>query len=183
MDAWTGVGGDGFLRDPDRWLDAFAPPANADPILRAAADGLTALSDRLGGETSARLRSWRALMAAPHSLAQWIEETAERFEKCLDWLYALRNTALHDGRFGSTTDLLDVHLGRSLVDLTLEFLGNWYQHAVTPTPEQPGMTAFEVIEHLADRQQTVLGELRRGTSAGLNVTRLTSPASDGWDRA
>ncbi|MFD7713671.1 hypothetical protein [Streptomyces sp. NPDC059786] len=183
VDAWTGVGEDGFLRDVDRWLDVFAPPAQADPVLRDAADGFTALTDRLGGETADRLGTWRTRMADPRLLARWIEETAGRFETCLDWLYALRNTALHDGRFDSATDLLDVHTGRSLVDLTLEFLGNWYQHAATPTPEQPGMTAFEVIRHLADRQQSVVAALRGGTRAKLNVTRLTSPASDGWDRA
>ncbi|WP_405581720.1 hypothetical protein [Streptomyces sp. NBC_01190] len=128
-------------------------------------------------------RPVRALIADPRSLARWIEETAGRFEMCLEWLYALRNTALHDGWFDSSTDLLDVHFGRSLVDLTLEFLGNWYQHAATASAKQSGMTAFGVIEHLADRQQTVVGELRAGRRTGLNVTRLTSPTSSGWDRA
>ncbi|MDQ0946135.1 hypothetical protein QFZ24_000058 [Streptomyces phaeochromogenes] len=177
VDTWTGFGNDGLLRDSGRWLDAFAPPADADPKLLAAAVGLDALIKCLGGETAARLRAWRALLADPCSLAQWIEETAERFEESLNWLYALRNTALHDGRFTSATDLLDVHTGRSLVDLTLEFLGNWYQHVATSTPEQAGMTAFEVVAHLADRQQTVIAALRGGTRVGLNVTWLTSPSS------
>ena len=78
----------------------------------------------LSGETAARLRYWRAMLADPTSLAAWIEETANRFKRILDWLYVTRNTALHDGRFASATDLLDVHAGRALVDLTLEFLGN-----------------------------------------------------------
>ncbi|MFJ9634441.1 hypothetical protein ACIRU8_42790 [Streptomyces sp. NPDC101175] len=180
VEAWTGVGPDGLLRDPDRWLDTFASSANADPVLRAASDGLAALTDRLGGETAARLRVWRALLADPCSLAEWIKETAGRFEKSLNWLYAIRNTALHDGRFASATDLLDVHAGRALVDLTLEFLGNWYQHA--PTSEQTEWTAVEVIAHLADRQQKVVEELEGGTRAGWNVSRLTSPSSTGWDR-
>ncbi|MGW1762200.1 hypothetical protein [Streptomyces mirabilis] len=183
VDAWTGVGDDGLLRDPDRWLDAFAPPADADPALRAAADALAALTDRLGGETAARLRTWCALLADPCSLATWIKGTAGRFETSLDWLYAIRNTALHDGRFASATDLLDVHAGRALVDLTLEFLGNWYQHAPTPTLEQPERTAVAVIAHLAVRQQKVVEELEGGTRAGWNVSRLTSPTSTGWDRA
>jgi hypothetical protein len=183
---WTpgpGSGSDGLLRDPDRWLDAFAPPADADPALRAAADALVALTDRLGGETAARLRTWRALLADPCSLATWLKGTAGRFETSLDWLYAIRNTALHDGRFASATDLLDVHAGRALVDLTLEFLGNWYQHAPTPTLEQPERTAVAVIAHLAVRQQKVVEELEGGTRAGWNVSRLTSPTSTGWDRA
>ncbi|MEW2570215.1 hypothetical protein [Streptomyces sp. NPDC047070] len=183
VDVWTGVGEDGLLRDPDRWLDTFAPPADADPALRAAADALAALTDRLGGETAARLRTWRDLLADPRSLATWITGTAGRFEKSLDWLYAIRNTALHDGRFASATDLLDIHAGRALVDLTLEFLGNWYQHAATPTPQQPGRTAVAVIAYLADRQQDVVTALEGGTRARWNVSRLTSPSSTGWDRA
>ncbi|MGW6898855.1 hypothetical protein ACWGF2_19945 [Streptomyces sp. NPDC054919] len=183
VNAWTGAGDDGLLRDPDRWLDVFAPPADAEPALRAAADALAALTDLLGGQIAARLRYWHALLADPRSLAAWIEETTRQFKNSLDWLYVIRNTALHDGRFTSATDLLDVHAGRALVDLTLEFLGNWYRHEATAAPERVGLTAVEVVAHLADRQQAVVAELRGGTRVGWNVTRLTSPTSTGWDRA
>ena len=115
-------------------------------------------------------------------LADWIEGTAERFEKSLQWLYALRNTALHDGRFTSATDLLDVHAGRALVDLTLEFLGNWYRHEANAAPEHTGLTAIEAIAHLADRQQDLLTALRSGIPTRWNATRLTSPTSAGWER-
>ncbi|MFJ8034667.1 hypothetical protein [Streptomyces sp. NPDC096032] len=179
VDAWTGVGHDGLLRDPDRWFAVFAPPADADPALRAAADALTALTDRVSGETAKRLRTWRARLADPNSLADWIEETATRFKKSLDWLYALRNTALHDGRFISATDLLDVHAGRGLVDLTLEFLGNWYRHETAAAPEQTGLTAVDVIVHLAERQKTLVTALRSGAPARWSVTRLTSPTFTG----
>ncbi len=183
VDAWTAIGDDGLLRHPNRWLDAFAPPADAEPALRAAADALAALTDRIGGETANRLRTWRARLADPSSLADWIDETAARFKKNLEWLYALRNTALHDGRFTSATALLDVHAGRALVDLTLEFLGNWYRHEAHAAPEQAGLTAAEVIVHLADRQQALVTALRSGTPTIWNVTRLTSPSSTGWRRA
>ncbi len=182
LDAWTGVGDDGVLRKPDRWLDAFAPPADADSVLYTAAEALAALTDFLSGETAARLRYWRAMLAAPTSLSTWIEETANRFNKSLDWLYVIRNTALHDGRFESATDLLDVHAGRALVDLTLEFLGNWYQHEAKAAPEQVALPAIKVIEHLAIRQEEVLKKLRGGTREGWHVARLTSPTSTGWDR-
>ncbi|MFE5793348.1 hypothetical protein ACFQ8C_12335 [Streptomyces sp. NPDC056503] len=182
LDAWTGVGDDGLLRKPDRWLDAFAPPADAESALHTAAEALAALTDFLGGETAARLRYWRAMLAAPASLSLWIEETADRFKKSLDWLYVIRNTALHDGRFESATDLLDVHVGRALVDLTLEFLGNWYQHGTKATPEQAALPAIKVIEHLAARQEEVLEKLRGGTREGWHVARLTSSTSTGWDR-
>jgi hypothetical protein len=182
LDAWTGVGDDGMLRKPDRWLDAFAPPADAEPQLCAAAEALAVLIGFLSGETAARLRCWHAMLAAPISLAAWIEETANRFERSLDWLYVIRNTALHDGRFASATDLLDVHAGRALVDLTLEFLGNWYQHEAKGAPGQAALPAIDVIASLATRQEEVLGKLRGGTREGWHVARLTSPTSTGWDR-
>ncbi|MFF0036049.1 hypothetical protein ACFYRG_07465 [Streptomyces mirabilis] len=183
VDMWTSVGDDGLLRDPNRWLDAFAPPPDAEPALRVAADALAALTGHIGGETANRLRTWRARLADPDSFADWIDETAARFKKNLDWLYALRNTALHDGRFVSATDLLDVHAGRALVDLTLEFMGNWYRHEVNAEPEQVGLTAVGAIAHLADRQQALVTALRSGTPTRWNVTRLTSPTSSGWRRA
>lgn len=184
VDAWNGVEGDGKLRDLDRWLEVLAEPADAEPELRAAADAVDALVDRVGGETRARLLTWRTLLAAPTTLAKWLEDTNGRFEVNLNWLYALRNTALHDGRFTSATDMLDVHAGRALVDLTLEFLGNWYEHTSPQTvPDRARWPASEVIDHLATRHETVVAELRRGTRTGLNVTHLTSPTSNGWDRA
>ncbi|GAA3185337.1 hypothetical protein GCM10010451_38200 [Streptomyces virens] len=183
VDAWTGIGNDGKLRDPDRWLDVITSPADADPALRAAADALAAVNDRIGGDTAKRLRNWRTRLSDLDSLADWIEETAARFEKNLDWLYALRNTALHDGRFTSATDLLDVHGGRALVDLTLEFLGNWYRHEGAAAPEQSGLTAREVIAHLADRQQALIAEMKSGKPTPWNVTRLTSPTPIGSGRA
>lgn len=182
LDAWTGVGNDGLLRSPDRWLDAFAAPDDAESKLCAAAMALAAIADFLSGETAARLQSWRAMLADPGSLALWIKETEVQFKKSLDWLYVLRNTALHDGRFASATDLLDVQAGRALVDLTLEFLGNWYQHEAKAAPDRVGLTAIEVIAHLAERQEQVVRELCSGNRAGWNVTRLTSPTSTGWDR-
>jgi hypothetical protein len=182
VDDWTGIGDDGLLRDPNRWLDALAPPADADPALRAAADALATLTDHIGGQTANRLRTWRERLADPRLLADWIEATAVRFESNLNWLYALRNTALHDGRFTSATDLLDVHAGRALADLTLEFLGNWYRHEANATPELVGLTAAEAIAQLADRQQALVAALRSGKAARWNATQLTSPTSTGWDR-
>ena len=182
LDAWTGVGDDGLLRKADRWLDAFAPPADAEPALCAAAEALAALIGFLSGETAVRLRCWHAMLTDPTCLAEWIEETAKTFKRSLDWLYAIRNTALHDGRFGSATDLLDVHAGRALVDLTLEFLGNWYQHEAKGAPGQAALPAIDVIALLAARQEGVLGKLRGGTRERWHVARLTSPTSTGWDR-
>lgn len=175
------VGGDGKLRDPNRWFEVLAARSDAKPDLRAAADALAVLADRVDGEAGEQLRAWRALLADPGSLADWIEDTEKRFKASLDWLYALRNTALHDGQFASTTDMLDVHAGRALVDLTLEFLGNWFGH-IANTPQQPACPAITVIGHLANRQETVIAHLRGGALDGLNVTHLTSPTSTGWDR-
>ncbi|WP_330253544.1 hypothetical protein OG874_02725 [Nocardia sp. NBC_00565] len=182
IDAWTRVGSDGTLHHIDRWLDVFAADTDAEPVLRAAADALSAIAEYLTGEVGFRLQAWRTLLSTPPALATWIDETATDFEVNLEWLYTLRNTALHDGRFASSTDTLDAHTGRALVDLTLEFLGNWYTHVARSTPELTRWNAIQVIEHLGKRQESVLAELRRGTRSRLNVTRLTSPTSTGWDR-
>lgn len=182
VDAWANVGDDGKLRDLNRWLDVLAASAGSAPTLRAAVNAVIVLADHLGGETGARLRTWRALLAEPESLAGWIEDSARRFKEGLDWLYALRNTALHDGRFASKTDMLDAHAGCAFVDLTLEFLGNWYGQGTTVNPERAAWTAIKVIHHLAERQQFVVAKLRAGVREGLNVTHLTSPTSNGWDR-
>jgi hypothetical protein len=177
VDAWTGVGNDGKLRDLNRWLDLLVAPADAEPRLRTAADAITALDNRLGGETGTRLRAWRALLADPKSLAEWLEDTTEQFAKSLKWLYALRNTALHDGQFTSATDDLDIQAGRALVDLTLEFLGNWYEHAA---PDRADWPASKVINHLAARQKDVVRTLRHETRTNVDATYLTSPTSTGW---
>ncbi|PIM67167.1 hypothetical protein CTU88_39935 [Streptomyces sp. JV178] len=182
LDAWTGVGNDGVLRRPDHWLDAVSPPVDADPALQAAADALVGLLDFLSGETAVRLHDWRTMLADPASLATWIERMAKQFKKSLDWLYVVRNTALHDGQFVSASDLLDVHSGRALVDMTLEFLGNWFQHEDKAAPEHAALPAIRVIGHLAQRQKEVLRRLRGGNREGWTVARLTSPTSTGWDR-
>ncbi|MFH8803809.1 hypothetical protein ACH4F6_30090 [Streptomyces sp. NPDC017936] len=182
LDAWTGVGDDGVLRRPDHWLDAISAPVDADPALQTAADALGGLLGFLKGETAVRLHDWRAMLADPASLAAWIEKIANQFEKSLDWLYVIRNTALHDGQFVSASDLLDVHSGRALVDMTLEFLGNWFQHEDKAAPEHVALPAIRVIGHLAQRQEELLERLRGGSREGWNVARLTSPTSTGWDR-
>ncbi|MEV7548474.1 hypothetical protein AB0N89_02495 [Amycolatopsis sp. NPDC089917] len=182
VDVWTGVGHDGRLRDPSRWFDVLAAPADAEPELRAAADATACLADCLRGQAASRLRAWLGLLATPKALAGWIEGTAARCEGHLEWLYALRNIALHDGRFESTTDILDAHAGRALLDLALEFLGNWYEQATSVVPERAAWPALEVIDHLAERQEKVVAALRSGTRAGLHLTHLTSPTSTGLDR-
>ncbi|MEU8795017.1 hypothetical protein [Streptomyces sp. NPDC048643] len=182
LDARTGVGSDGVLRRPDDWLDALSPPADADPAVQTAADALADLLDFLKGETAVRLHEWRAMLADPVSLAAWIEKIAKQFKTSLDWLYVIRNTALHDGQFVSASDLLDVHSGRALVDMTLEFLGNWFQHEDKAAPEHVALPAIRVIGHLAQRQEEVLSRLRGGSREGWTVARLTSPTSTGWDR-
>ncbi|MFD4415434.1 hypothetical protein [Streptomyces sp. NPDC058476] len=182
LDAWTGVGNDGVLRRPDDWLDAVSPPADADPAVQMAADALADLFDLLEGETAVRLHEWRAMLADPASLATWIEKIADQFKTSLDWLYVIRNTALHDGQFVSASDLLDVHSGRALVDMTLEFLGNWFQHEGNAAPEYVALPAIRVIGHLAQRQEEILRKLRGGSREGWTVARLTSPTSTGWDR-
>ncbi|MFF8957337.1 hypothetical protein [Streptomyces sp. NPDC014894] len=182
LDAWTGAGENGRLEDLDRWLDALAPRAGAEPALREAADALAAVADLTGGSVAAGVDLWRARLADPARCARWLTGAEKRFAAALGWLYVLRNTALHDGRFISDTDQLDVHAGRALVDLTLEFLGNWYRHAVVHAPDRAGWSAVAVIEHLADRQLSLVAELGNGSREPWNVTRMTSPTSTGWDR-
>ncbi len=179
--AWTGAR-EGRLSDPNRWLDVLASPPGAEPCLRTAANYLAKLAKHFGGHVGARLLAWRRMLAAPASLADWIEEIAEQFEAKLNWMYVLRNTALHDGQFEFASDVLDAHTGRTFLDLTLEFLGNWYEQSITAATDRAAWSAISVIGHLAERQQEVAAELRRGTHDRLNATHLTSPTSTGWDR-
>ncbi|MBF6150377.1 hypothetical protein [Nocardia nova] len=180
VEAWNRVGEDGRLRDLDRWVDALAGRIGTDPRSRVAGDAVRALADCLGGDAGDRLRIWRSLLADPSSLARWIENIAAGWKSDLDWLYSLRNTALHDGRFESSTATLDVHSGRALVDLTLELLGNWHEQVARVGLVEK--TSIAVIEELGSRQQDVLASLDRGTLTGLNVNHLTSPTSTGLDR-
>ncbi len=69
-----------------------------------------------------------------------------------------------------------------LVDFTLEFLGNWYRNIPTTEPHD---SPAEVIEKIADRQIHIIRRLKSTTGGAypLNVGRLTSPSSNGWDRS
>ncbi|MFJ8443967.1 hypothetical protein [Kitasatospora griseola] len=176
LDRWTAATDRGRISDINRWLDVLTPPADGTEELLEAAAALRGLTRGVGGWAAHAVRSWQQRLADPAATTEWLKDMECRFEAALEWLYATRNTALHEGRFESATGTLDAQGGRALVDLTLEFLGNWYRHAPAGTP------AYKVVRELGKRQTTIVKRLEAKGVHSLNLTYLTSPTSTGLDR-
>ncbi|WP_328663248.1 hypothetical protein [Streptomyces sp. NBC_00328] len=176
LDRWTEARGRGRIADVNRWLDVLAPPPAVPSSLAEAVGALDDLTRAVGGWAAHVVRTWQQRLSDAEATAKWIEEAEDRFKAALEWLYATRNTALHEGRFESETGTLDALGGRGLVDLTLEVLGNWYQHAST------GDLASKVVSDLGTRQKSILDQLEVKGVRDLHLTHLTSPTSTGLDR-
>ncbi|MER7726932.1 hypothetical protein [Streptomyces sp. NPDC096323] len=176
LDRWTEASGRGRIADVNRWLDVLAPPTAVPADLAEAVSALDLLTPAVGGWAAHVVRTWQQRLSDAEATVKWSREAEDRFKAALEWLYATRNTALHEGRFESETGTLDAAGGRALVDLTLEVLGNWYQHAST------GDLALKVVRQLGTRQKSILDELEVKGVRGLHLTHLTSPTSTGTDR-
>ncbi|WP_037624147.1 hypothetical protein [Streptomyces aureus] len=176
LDRWTEASGRGRIADVNRWLDVLAPPPVVPADLAEAISALDDLTRAVGGWAAHVVRTWQQRLSDTEATTEWIKEVEGRFKAALEWLYATRNTALHEGRFESETGTLDALGGRALVDLTLEVLGNWYQHASTRDQ------ASKVVSDLGTRQKSILEDLEHKGARGLNLTHLTSPTSTGLDR-
>lgn len=176
LDHWIAATDRGRISDINRWLDVLTPSAGGTEELREAAAALRDLTRGVGGWAAHIVRTWQQLLADPATTTEWLKDMERRFEAALEWLYSTRNTALHEGRFESATGTLDAQGGRALVDLTLEFLGNWYRHAPAGTP------AHKVVCDLGKRQTAIVKKLEAKGVHSLNLTHLTSPTSTGLGR-
>ncbi|MEY9855071.1 hypothetical protein ABH935_000670 [Catenulispora sp. GAS73] len=183
LDAYCALTDWFWLDDVNRWLELMEPlPRAPHAALTAAHAAVSSLCGTIGGLAAAEIIAWRGRLASLSETADWLEECQGRFKAMLNWLYTIRNLALHTGSFESESDELDAHGACALVDMTLEFLGNWYQAAAAHDPAKAGWSAMQIVDELSVRQQNLIKELKGATSSHLNAQYLTSPTSSGWDR-
>ncbi|NEW37654.1 hypothetical protein GV793_01795 [Nocardia cyriacigeorgica] len=147
---WTGTADDELLRDPNLWVDALTVSPTADPRGRGAAHSVAVIADNLGGEAGYRLRTWRGSLADAHRLADRIEDAAAGFESDLGWLYALRNTALHDEQFtcapAAIAAVAAARLGLSSLTLVLPRLRETTGISVHPVDAAPAKSSVTWIQ-------------------------------------
>jgi hypothetical protein len=174
-----------YLSDLDPWLTLLNLPAPDEGQTAATARAaLKELIQRFSHPAVLNVDTWMHRFSQPQSCTHWIEDAADRIQSMLDTLYAVRNLTFHTGVFAHHGDS---SLGRSgvvLIDLTLEFLGNWRRAEGRLMP--PGLRqkdSLSIIEELASRQQFVVSQLNNSShTRGLNVAHLTGPGISGWDR-
>lgn len=166
----------------DRWLDALLPLTPiVSPEARTAHTAVGRLGALAGGLAADGLDIWRSRLADPAEMARWLDEQQEIYHALLAWLYATRNLAFHSGQFTGPADTLTAHAARGVVDMALEFLGNWHQEQ--DRRGEAGTDAVGIFRALAQRKDDLANELRHAPSCRpLNVDAITSLDSNGWDR-
>lgn len=170
------------LLDLDSWQDLLLPlEPSADPGLAAAHAAATRFAVLSGGLAADSLALWRARLADPGALADWLNDQEGVFHGLLAWLYATRNLAFHSGQFTGTADTLTAHAARSVVDMALEFLGNWHQ--TQEQRGQQGTDALSVLRELALRKDNLVDRLgHAGSCRSVNIQSITMVDSDAFDR-
>lgn len=175
----------GHVRDLNSWIDLLMPPQPGESTSMGEARGaLGGLISMVTPLTRRQVRRWEALLGDGPELARWIGACEVQMSRLLDAIYAARNRTIHAGETVAAGDIVLANGAVTLVDLVLEFLGNWYRHdggqsGQVKTPKQ-------VIELLASRQAAIVATLMqsRGPVTRLNADWVTSPAtSSAWDRA
>jgi hypothetical protein len=125
--------------------------------------------------------SWRARLADPAALADWIDLQQSGYQGLLAWMYASRNLAIHTGGFVVPADELTAKAARGIVDMVLEFLGYWYKSL--NEKGLPDEIAIDIIKELAERKDRLTNQLRAAvTCHPLNIAEITAPESDCWNR-
>jgi hypothetical protein len=170
-----------YLPDVAPWLDVLKPARPADPALLAdARNALDSLARTAGGTVHDQLRLWQRRLSDPALLAGHLKNRAEVFTGTLHWLYATRNLAFHKGQFAGPADELSAHAGRAVVDMTLEFLGNWrsLEHTAGCSPAE----APAVYRELAARYTKLSNKLAapQATCHPLRIDHLTGPQATWW---
>lgn len=174
-----------YLVDLDPWLTLLNPPNLCEGhYVTAARAALSGLMSGLSHPATINIEAWSHRFSQPHRCARWMEDAADRIESTLDTLYAVRNLAFHNGAFAHHGDSSLGRAGIMLIDLTLEFLGNWRKaESRLVAPDLHLKDPLLIVERLALRQQFVIAQLNASSEARkMNVTHLTGPVTNGWDR-
>ncbi|SDG18706.1 hypothetical protein SAMN05216553_10680 [Lentzea fradiae] len=176
------VGVKHHLRSVDAWLEVLVPHRRPGDGLRAARQAVADLAGNEGGLVRDLVEVWQARLADSKALADWLREQENTAAAVLEWLYATRNLAFHAGRFASPADTLTAHAGQAVIDLTLEFLGNW--RTVERRLGRRETSAVEIYRRLAQRQDQLVARLRRaGSVRRLSVEDISGPDEKWWSRS
>ena len=159
----------GYLPNPNSWLDKVF-----DASFRSELEGWTEESLTALGSTT--LRYWRGLLDRPRQLGDWLEASRASTHGLVLAIKAARNEALHVGSSGGAGDVLLGEGARALVDVMLEFFGNWYRHS-TATTSGPA----ELVRNVGQRYDSILSHLKTGGAAdSIDLAMITAPNSTGF---
>ncbi len=169
--------------DVNGWLDVLLPArAQTGQDVRDAQAAIDALSRMAGGYAQDTLTLWRARLADPKLLSDWLQDQQDIHHALLEWLYATRNSAIHRGQFTAPADAMTAHAARGVVDMLLEFLGNW--HKIQYSRGAAESDALSVIRDLANRKDSLTHHLAQAPSCHpLNLESVTGPGVDCWNRS
>ncbi|HUQ55918.1 hypothetical protein [Lentzea sp.] len=169
------------LKSVDAWLEVLVPHTRPDDGLQAARKAVAALAENEGGLVRDLVELWQDRLADSKVLAGWLREQENTAAAALEWLYVTRNLAFHAGRFVSPADTLTAHAGQAVIDLTLEFLGNW--RTVERRLGRQETSAVEIYRRLAQRQDQLVARLKRaGSVRRLSVEDISGPDEKWWSR-
>jgi hypothetical protein len=168
--------------DLNAFLDAVLPlEPTSSPDLVQSHNAIEILARQAGGLAHDQLIIWRARLADPLALAEWLNHQQGVFHGLLKWMYATRNMAFHNGKFTVPADELTAQAARRVIDMVLEFLGNW--HKVERSAGLPESEPVGVLEELSQRRDYLDSQLRSARSChALNITTISAPGSDCWNR-
>ncbi|MFJ8062543.1 hypothetical protein [Streptomyces sp. NPDC096142] len=169
--------------DVNGWLDVLLPArAQTGQDVRDAQAAIDALSRMAGGYAQDTLTLWHARLADPKLLSDWLQDQQDVLHALLEWLYATRNSAIHRGQFTAPADAMTAHAARGVVDMLLEFLGNW--HKIQYSRGVAESDALSVIRDLANRKDSLTHHLAQAPSCHpLNLESVTGPGVDCWNRS
>lgn len=172
----------GYLHDLNLWYDVLTPQRTGEPAsLTLAREALHQLPNLLTPLMIRELAVWQHRLAVPGDCAEWLELTTQRMKSLLDSMYFARNRSFHSGQFSGSGVATLGQGAVLLVDMTLEFLGNWYRHDLS----DPGKSPATIVATLERRRAAIIQDLRTLPSPayGLNISRLTSASgSNPWRR-
>ena len=167
IETFLGVNERGQMTDANRWLCLLLPKQSHElPDVGRARESLKRLMESGLPALVREVTTWSGRLSRPSSTADWLDRRESDLEAFIHALRASRNQALHAGVFAVEGDRLLSDGAASLIDMTLEFLGNWYrQRRGTTLTEVP----VDIVDQLATRFEVV-----RDYLAGAAETTTTS---------